>query len=142
MDKSELFRFRAEDFAARLRQLQDAEWKIAFQVFAAYAALGVAFYKGLNASPHKLLIALFASITLIVLFLIHLYIRLRYHERQRCYQNLMIEYLKALHTEVGAPEIPIPELPDSGTYAFGAQMVVSLGMALCISFFIVLKAIQ
>jgi hypothetical protein len=140
MDKSELYKFRAEDFSNRFYSLVKTEWTIAFQTYAGYGVIALAFTHAITSGHGNILFLIAGIVATEILFLVHLYLRTRTHERLTEYRRVMIVYLKKLHRELDAPEEKVGQhLKHKDFYAYGAQMLLS-GVAcafLCIYFEII-----
>lgn len=159
MDKPELWKLRAEDFARNFESLRGVEWRIVFQLYAGYAAVALAFHL-LSEKYHGNSVLIAAAVTAYtILFVTALYLSLRIQERLHSIRYNANKYLDELHLILNerpahlTPDEKWPESPcdfqksqprvtllkwfrtndrpiHKKWYAFGAQTVISAAIYL------------
>lgn len=121
MNQAEYHHALAEDYAQNFHSLRAVEWQVAFQAYAGYAAIAVAYHSLLPAAPLKpsAIIGWVAIAAALLVFLVTLYTACRVLERLHNTRRRQQEHLKALHASV-YPYSIATESPESEAKADGA----------------------
>ncbi len=154
MEKAELYRLRAEDYARSFESLRSIEWRVAFQVYVGYAAISLGYSALLEKNGPSWIVTIAACVVTAIMFITTLYLSIRVQERMHTARQLQNEYLSQLDELAGdaAPEksstlqgrfwFATHTPPIHGKwYAFLAQTTISVTWALGIIAFAILTAV-
>lgn len=140
MNAYDIYRMRAEEFERNFESLRGIEWRTTFEIFAGYAAIGIAYFHLHAKHGGCWRLGAGATAVTLILFLSHCYFSLRIQERMRYARAMMNEYLKELHRICNAKEIPAPagvkEPIRKGWWAFGIQLALSITVMLSLIIYI------
>jgi hypothetical protein len=108
MDKNDLYQLRAADFAENFRGLREVEWHTTYQLYAAYGAIALTYYSLSARLPGSRILAIAGLAVTLVTFVGGLFLDFQHQRRLHFTRTMQNEYLKALHTELNAQELPPP----------------------------------
>lgn len=102
MNQAEYHLARAEDYAQNFHSLRAVEWQVAFQAYAGYAAIAVAYHSLLPMAPlnPSTLIGWVAIAAALLVFLVTLYTACRVLERMHNTRRRQQEHLDEMYASV------------------------------------------
>jgi len=146
MDKKDLYKMRAEEFAKSFESLRSVEWRVTFQLYTGYTLLGVAYFHLLSAQQiqNKQLISVMVIVVTLLLWAPTFYLSFRIQERQRFARAVQNKYLGKLHDTIKVKrleedkcELDVPMPIHQGWYAFLVQRILSIVFAVGLILFVV-----
>lgn len=137
MEKANLYKIRAlDDFAQNFESLRRIEWRLAYQSYAGYAAIALAYSALRTEYAGSPLLAVGATAATLLLFITTLYASYRVQERLHYTRGMQNLYLKQLHGSA-APRLEedkdllekekIKKPGGEKWWAFKAQLTISIG---------------
>jgi hypothetical protein len=124
----ELYKSRVEEYRGRYESMRELEWKILFQMYAGYAAIGVVYEHlrkaGTPASSQGLLSLLAIGAT-VAFYAAARYLTYRIQERLIVFDAARIDYLRAMHESLAAAAIPLGSLGSTYYWTYHTQLILS-----------------
>jgi hypothetical protein len=113
--------------------MRELEWKILFQMYAGYAAIGIA-YEHLRSKnfAHQGLISSVSVGATAAFYLAARYLTYRIQERLIAFDGVRDRYFTLMHNLVGADEVPAPRLGRPYYWTYNTQVILSTLACLCL----------
>lgn len=127
MDKYDLYKLKAEDFARNFLSLRDVEWKVTWQLLTGYAAIAAAYPPLRKLYVDSQLLTCAAVVAPTALFVTGWYLSARIQERLHNTRRLQNAYLTKLHEELAPlfadrpPELPVGRSWPPGSVGSAAE---------------------
>ena len=124
----ELYKVRAEEYRGRYESMRELEWKILFQMYAGYAAIGIIYdhlRKTGSATIDQSSLSWLAILAAVAFYAAARYLTYRIEERLIAFDACRLDYLSAMHASLTVDEIALGPLGSTYYWSYHTQLTLS-----------------
>lgn len=125
MDKTEVYKIRAEDFAQNFMSLRTVEWQIIFQVYVGYGAIGIGYHALQKPYSPNVALGFGAIFATLVVFAVSAFVLYQIKDRLNWTRKMQNRYLAMLHAETSADAL---EVDGAGVRFEGCALAKAVGI--------------